>query len=97
MLRLGGQEVICDSGTGTYSRDPSLRNQFRATAAHNALVLDGQEQNTIDNGQTGLFRMGTEAQVGPIEHWRENGRLCLRASHSGYKRLGLTHTRPSGS
>ena len=93
VLRLGGQEVICDSGTGTYSRDPSLRNQFRATAAHNALVLDGQEQNTIDNGQTGLFRMGTEAQVGPIEHWRENGRLCLRASHSGYKRLGLTHTR----
>ena len=93
VLRLGGQEVFCDSGTGTYTRDPTLRNQFRATSAHNAVVVDGQEQNTIDTGRTGLFCMGSEAEVGVIEEWRENGQLCLRASHSGYKRLGLMHTR----
>jgi len=93
VLRLDGEEVLCDSGTATYTRDPKLRNRFRATSAHNTIVVDGQEQNTIDSGPTGLFWIGNEAEVSPIEHWREDGQVVLRASHSGYKRLGVTHTR----
>src|SRR5207245_2328124 len=37
VLRLDGEEVLCDPGTGTYTRDPNLRNQLRATAAHNTV------------------------------------------------------------
>jgi hypothetical protein len=93
VLRLGGEEVLCDSGTGTYTRDPILRNQFRSSAAHNVVVVDGKEQNTIDESRTGLFWIGSEADVSGIEQWRERDELLLRASHSGYQRVGVTHTR----
>src|SRR6266550_4338476 len=93
VLRLDGEEVLCDSGTGCYTRDPEVRNRFRATAAHNSVLVDGEEQNTFDHGRAGLFWSGSEAEVGRIGQWRENGDLFLRASHSGYKRLGVMHTR----
>jgi hypothetical protein len=93
LLRLDGEEVLCDSGTGGYTRDLEVRNRFRATAAHNSVMVDGEEQNTFDRGRTGLFWIGTEAEVARVEHWLENGELFLRASHSGYKRLGVIHTR----
>jgi hypothetical protein len=93
VLRLDGEEVLCDSGTGTYTRDPKMRNRFRATSAHNTVVIDGQEQNTIDGGRRGLFCIGTEARVSRIEEATENGDIILRASHKGYERFGVTHTR----
>jgi len=93
VLRLDGEEVLCDSGTGCYTRNPEVRNRFRATAAHNSVMVDGQEQNTIDRGRSGLFWIGAEAEVSRIEQWSEDGELFLRASHSGYKRLGVMHTR----
>src|SRR5207248_10997711 len=81
VLRLDGDEVLCDSGTGCYTRDPEVRNRFRATAAHNSVLVDGEEQNTFDHGRTGLFWMGTEAEVALVEQWSEDGELFLRASH----------------
>jgi len=93
VLRLDGDEVLCDSGTGTYTRDLELRNRLRATAAHNSVVVDGQEQNTIDNSKRGLFWIGNEAEVSGIEQWKENEDLLFRASHKGYQRLGVMHTR----
>jgi hypothetical protein len=93
VLRLDGEEVLCDSGTGCYTRDLEVRNRFRATAAHNSVMVDGEEQNTFGRGRSGLFWIGTEAEVAPVEQWRENGELFLRASHSGYKRLGVMHSR----
>jgi hypothetical protein len=93
VLRLDGEEVLCDSGTATYTRDPTVRNQFRVTAAHNTIVVDGDEQNTIRPGSAGLFNLGSEAEVGLIEQGERDGDLCLRASHSGYRSVGVTHTR----
>jgi len=93
VLRLNGAEVLCDSGTGTYTRDPKLRNRFRATSAHNTVVVDGQEQNKIDSGRTRLFWIGSEAAVSPVEQRCEDGELRMRASHSGYERFGVMHTR----
>jgi len=93
VLRLDGEEVLCDSGTGCYTRDPEVRNRFRATAAHNSVLVDGEEQNSINRGQDGLFCIGTQAEVTRIENRNENGDVLLRASHSGYKRLGVMHTR----
>jgi hypothetical protein len=93
VLRLDGEEVLCDSGTCTYTRDSKMRNRFRATSAHNTVVVDGQEQNTIDAGRTGLFYIGTEAEVSRIEQATENEDLLLRAHHSGYKRFGVMHSR----
>ena len=86
-----GNELLCDSGTGCYTRDPALRNRLRATAAHNTLSLDGHEQNRIDRRQ--LFRLGNDAVPTPIAAAVDGDSIELSAAHSGYARLGVTHTR----
>lgn len=93
VLRVGGQEVLCDSGTGCYTRDIATRNRFRSTAAHNTLLIDGTEQNRISQGPLGLFILGDEAAVSQIQEGREARGCFLRASHTGYCSLGVTHTR----
>src|SRR3989475_1408959 len=93
VLRVGGQEVLCDSGTGWYTRDIAIRNRFRSTAAHNTLLIDGTEQNRINTGPPGLFILGKDAAVSPIQEGREAQGCFLRASHTGYRSLGVTHTR----
>jgi hypothetical protein len=93
VLRVGGQEVFCDSGTGCYTRDMATRNRFRSTAAHNTLKIDGTEQNRITAGPGGLFILGNQAAVSPIQEGKELRGCFLRASHKGYDSLGVTHTR----
>jgi len=93
VLRVGGQEFLCDSGTGCYTRDGATRNRFRSTAAHNTLLIDCTEQNRIHPGPRGLFNLGDEAAVSQIEEGREVQGRFLRASHTGYRSLGVTHTR----
>jgi len=93
VLRVGGEEILCDSGTGCYTRDAAIRNRFRRTAAHNTLVVDGKEQNRFDAGPHGIFSLGNEAVVTPIEWGTEPGGYFLRASHNGYHSLGATHAR----
>ena len=93
VLRVSGQEVFSDSGTGCYTRDLTMRNRFRSTEAHNTLLIDGTEQNRIDAGRRGLFVLGNEAAVSPIQAGREAQGYFLRASHIGYNSLGVIHTR----
>src|SRR5258708_4455120 len=93
VLRVGGQEVLCDSGTGCYTRDIATRNRFRSTAAHNTLLIDGTEQNRISPGPLGLFILGNEAAVSSIQEGREAQDYFLRGSHTGYSSLGVKHTR----
>ena len=93
VLRVGGQEVLCDCGTGCYTRDIATRNRFRSTKAHNTLLIDGAEQNHIDAGPSGLFILGNEAAVSSIQHGKEAQGYFLRASHTGYCSLGVKHTR----
>lgn len=38
---LGGVQVVRDSGTGTYTRDPALRDRLRDVAAHTVVMIDG--------------------------------------------------------
>ncbi|PYV25794.1 MAG: hypothetical protein DMG27_08715 [Acidobacteria bacterium] len=93
VLRVEGKELFCESGTGCYTRDVDLRNEFRSTKAHNTVVVKGQEQNTIPMGKGGAFSCGNDARVGPLEWETSNGNWRLRAPHFGYQRMGMTHSR----
>ena len=93
VLRVDGQEVFCDSGTGCYTRHIATRNRFRSTTAHNTLQIDGLEQNRIVPGPRGLFILGDAAAVSQIQQGREAQGHFLRASHQGYRSQGVTHTR----
>lgn len=93
VLRVNGEELFGDGGTGVYSRDQNIRNHFRSTAAHNTIVVDGTEQNRISPERDHLFYIGDDAQVSPIDWQNSAEGITLAASHSGYAGLNVIHTR----
>jgi hypothetical protein len=93
VLRVGDEEVLCDSGTCFYTRDAEVRNRFRGTMAHNTVMIDEQEQNDLPTEPNALFCLGNEAEVSPFESSEENGGVVLRAAHFGYRNIGITHSR----
>jgi hypothetical protein len=88
VFRLGGHEVFCDSGSRCYTRSAELRNLDRSTRAHNTVMIDGADQNTLLDQ---LFRLGNEARVSPIV--LQEGGKAARASHQGYGRWNIEHHR----
>jgi hypothetical protein len=90
VFRLGADEVFCDSGSRCYTRSAELRNQDRSTRAHNTLMIDGADQNSLSSDPRLLFRCGNEAAVSPIS---SDGDRIVRASHQGYSRIGIEHQR----
>jgi hypothetical protein len=92
VLRLGVNEVFCDSGSRCYTRSADRRNLDRSTQAHNTLVIDGADQNTIPNDLQMLFQCGNEASVSDITI-TQGDEISARASHAGYARLGIGHQR----
>ena len=91
ILRIDGEEVLCDPGTGCYTRDRAIRDRFRATAAHNTVTVDGVEQNRVPGARMNFFSIGNEARVSRIETAADG--KTLKASHFGYEDRGMVHTR----
>jgi hypothetical protein len=92
VLRLGVNEVFCDSGSRCYTRSADRRNLDRSTQAHNTLAIDGADQNTIPSDPQMLFQCGNEAAVSDITI-TQGYEISARASHAGYARLGIGHQR----
>jgi hypothetical protein len=92
VLRIGQDEVFCDSGSRCYTRSVGLRNLDRSSRAHNTLMIDEAEQNVIDPDPGMLFRCGNEAVVSRIVQ-SGTGEMALQASHGGYSRYGVEHQR----
>jgi hypothetical protein len=79
-----GREWIVDPGSGTYTRDPQLRNRLRATAAHATLQLGAREQNPFGAGIDDLFRVTPHARPEVVSWAHDGGNAQLRARHDGY-------------
>lgn len=83
-----GTAWLVDPGTGCYTRDGSLRNALRSTAAHNAPYIDSTEIAEF----AGLWRV-KEDRTRPrivdtnIEDDRTMGAVTLSAEHRAYDRL----------
>ena len=92
VLRLGVNELFCDSGSRCYTRSADRRNLDRSTQAHNTLVIDGADQNVIPSDPEMLFQCGNEAVVSDITI-TQGDETSVRASHEGYARLGIGHQR----
>lgn len=84
-LHLDGRPVIVDPGTGTYTREPSVRNAFRSTAAHNTLQVDGLEQAPLEPGRLFALPEAARARVQVFQPGAELDRLTVR--HDGYRVL----------
>ncbi|HEX3246558.1 MAG TPA: alginate lyase family protein [Chloroflexota bacterium] len=88
-LSVGGQRMIVDAGVFEYQAG-TWRDFMRGTAAHNTLIVDGQDQSEV----WGSFRVGRRARV-KARYWAErDGVRVLEAEHDGYEAtLGVRHHR----
>lgn len=88
-LSAGGRAFIVDPGTYVYTGDLQRRHDFRSTAYHSTVKIDGVEQNTIERDLP--FVIGDEARPFVL-HWGEDK---IVAEHYGYQRLKdpVTHRR----
>jgi hypothetical protein len=66
-LFIDGRNIIIDSGTFTYTADSELRNRFRSTSFHNALIIDKAEQNRFTGGN--VFALSDDSKIN-IEKWK---------------------------
>ena len=85
----GRSAFIVDPGTYLYTGDLQKRHDFRSTAYHSTVQIDGVEQNTIERDMP--FVIGDEARP-RVLHWDEQK---IVAEHYGYRRLKnpVTHRR----
>ena len=88
-LSLFCQRVFVNSGTSCYG-DSAERLRQRGTAAHNTVVVNGENSSEVWAG----FRVGRRA--GPVGLAIQRGEpVVIRCAHAGYGHLAhrLTHTR----
>ena len=82
-----GRPLIVDPGTYVYSADLKQRHQFRSTAFHSTVMIDGEEQNTTV--ETMPFVIGDEAKPHVLE-WNVTPEFDrIVAEHYGYRRLAV--------
>jgi uncharacterized heparinase superfamily protein len=97
-----GATFVVDSGTGTYTANPTLRNALRSTAAHNTVVLHESVPHPEHNGDyaeqvefQGLWRIKRDTLAPRVHAVRTDGNVAmLQAEHAGYaERYGVRHVR----
>jgi hypothetical protein len=81
----GGRAFIVDPGTYVYSADLAKRHEFRSTAYHSTVQVDGAEQNTTDVHMP--FVIGNEAKPRVLEWKTSKDFDKVVAEHYGYARL----------
>lgn len=81
-LSVFGRRLLVNSGTSVYGAGAERLRQ-RGTAAHNTVVVNGQDSSEVWGG----FRVARRARPGPVDISRSGEALCLSASHDGYRRL----------
>jgi uncharacterized heparinase superfamily protein len=81
-LSLYDQRVMVNSGTSCYGSGLERLRQ-RGSAAHNTLIIDGQDSSEVWGG----FRVARRAKVTSLRMSEVDDGYFIRASHDGYRRL----------
>ena len=81
-LSLYGERVLVNSGVSQYGNDGERLRQ-RGTAAHNTVMLDGQDSSEVWGG----FRTARRARVHERSSSATPPPLSVQAAHDGYRRL----------
>ena len=80
-----GRPVFVNSGTGQYQG--ALRSYFRSTAAHNTVMIDGEEQSQCW-GEHRVGRRISQAEGACGDGWVKGSLMTFRGKHQT-RRIGL--------
>lgn len=81
-MSLFGQRLFVNSGTSLYGAGEERQRQ-RGTAAHNTLVINGENSSEV----WADFRVGRRARPAQPEICRESGQIIVSGYHDGYRWL----------
>lgn len=81
-LSLFGRRVLVNSGTSRYGVGPERLRQ-RGTAAHNTVMIDGQDSSEVWSG----FRVARRAKPFGLQIQKNANGVLVACSHDGYQRL----------
>ena len=81
-LSLFDERVLVNGGTSQYGNGP-IRQEERATQAHNTLVIDGKSSSEVWSG----FRVARRAYPRDLELEQSDQCIFVSCVHDGYKRL----------
>ncbi|MGB3832263.1 MAG: alginate lyase family protein, partial [Mesorhizobium sp.] len=81
-LSVDGRRVLVNSGTSVYGDGPERRRQ-RGTAAHNTVVVDGEDSSEVWSG----FRVARRARPRDLSVSGEGDGFIVACAHDGYRRL----------
>ena len=79
-----GQPIIIDTGISTYEKN-SKRELERSTESHNTIRIDEKDSSEVWAG----FRVARRAKIISLKEEKNK----IKATHDGYKKLGVLHTR----
>lgn len=77
------RRLFVNSGTSRYEPGPERERQ-RGTAAHNTVVIDGQDSSEV----WGSFRVARRAYPRVLEAVVNGDEVRIQGGHDGYRRLG---------
>lgn len=83
-MRVGGKPFIVDTGISNYNIC-ERRFYERSTAAHNTVVVNGEDSSRVWSA----FRCAQRAEVVAVDE----GDGSITATHNGYRKQGVMHTR----
>jgi uncharacterized heparinase superfamily protein len=81
-LSLFGQRVLVNSGTSCYGNNTERLRQ-RSTAAHNTVVVNGQNSSEVWGG----FRVARRAYPIGVQVLKQSEEVRIEGCHNGYQRL----------
>ena len=82
-----GRDFIVDRGTGIYTPDSEMRNEFRATACHNTIQINDWEQCQFERDRCRVFQMANDTRTVVEEYNRTSESSIFIGSHTGFSRL----------
>lgn len=87
---IGKNDIVVDPGAYVYTSDIARRNEFRSTAKHNTVLVDGEEQNILS--PTGAFLLKYNTNAKPLTCCSENVAEHCKGEYTTLSG-GFTHQR----
>ncbi|MHB8481559.1 MAG: alginate lyase family protein [Nitrospiria bacterium] len=84
VFKSGGEEILADPGTFSYSQDARWRAYFRSTRAHNTVTVDGQDQ--ASQKTSFIWSEPFHSRLLLSEKTGDRG-IRILAGHDGYTRF----------